>query len=115
MQADVASANIVGFQNVQVRSGSSLITPTFKNISQDTMDILDIQVKMADGSDFDPTKPTTFCNGAILLQKVSSEGNYLTTYRFYAYQTKSATKMGWYKVGTDGSETPVTAKGHPPK
>ena len=111
VHADVNSANVVGYQNVQVRQGSSLITPTFKNINQNTMDILDIQVKMADGSDFDPTKPTTFCNGAVYLQKVSEEGNYLTAYKFYAYQTKSVTKMGWYKVGTDGSETPVTERG----
>ena len=87
----VASANIVGYQYVTVISGTSLFTPTFKNVDASGFNLADIQPRKSDTEPFG-TAGATRCNGVIKINKISAEGNYTATYSYY----ETPSRLGWY-------------------
>ena len=81
-----------------------MLTPTFKTVAAESFDLTDI-TPMRDVSGvptaFANTLPTSMCNGAISIVKISSEGNYISAYYYFCTKAKN----GWY-AGTS-STTPV--------
>ena len=98
-KADVTSG-IVGYQQITVISGYSIFTPTFKNVDNTSFSLEDIQPLRNDGSEFG-TSMSTRCNGAIKINKISSEGNYTATYSYY----ETAARKGWYDNSGNKIET----------
>ena len=96
----IESANIVGYQQVTIPAGYTIMTPTFQNVDATSFDLTAVIPLRNDGSVFG-TDRTTRCNGAITIQKMSDSGNYTAAYSYYYMEGK----IGWY----DGSDTAVTA------
>ncbi|MBQ4440004.1 MAG: hypothetical protein II909_02545 [Kiritimatiellae bacterium] len=94
-KADVTS-EIVGYQAVTIKAGAyQLYTVTFQNIDDAVVDLTTIVPKAANGS-------TYTGNNKIRINKLASNGNYLTTYN---YRTS---KGGWCKSATAIEEGDVT-------
>ena len=89
VHADVTSANTVGYQLIDVCQNFSLFTVTFKNISTETYDLLDIIPCDASGNPF--TGGTSM--GKILVQKMDDTGKYLGAYNYLSVMGKWANGM----------------------
>lgn len=87
-QADVESANIVGYKYVPVAAGYSVFTATFKNCDATKVDLVDLVPSHLDGSAFASTE----CRGKVKVQCVDSQGDYGTTYSWYSNKSP----VGWY-------------------
>ena len=89
----MTSANIVGYQQITISAGNNIFTPTFKNISSETstFDLTDIQPLHQDGEEFG-TSGSRRCNGVIVINKISTSGNYTTAYSYFT----TTSKQGWY-------------------
>ena len=101
---------ICGYSHINVPAKNSIQTPVFKTIGQTEFSLADILVmKNVNGTPtpFDgsaTSKPTDWCNGAIVINKIKDTGNYDDTYNFFWTKTK----QGWFK-GTS-STTPIDPK-----
>ena len=86
-------------------SGNSLFTPIFKSVSNASFNLTDIQPRKSDTTEFG-TGGSTRCNGAIKINKISSDGNYTATYSYY----ETPARLGWYDNSGNQvtSENPVT-------
>ena len=91
MYGDAISSSIVGYQQVTIPSGYTIMTPTFKNVDETEFDLTSVTPLRNDGDVFG-TGLTTRCNGVIKVNKINSIGNYTETYSYY-YMTG---KIGWY-------------------
>ena len=88
-------ANVVGYQNFTLDKGTSFFIPTFKGVAH-TMTLGEIQCTQTNGVAWKTSgKPATKCNGDISLQKTDSDGNFLTTYKYFSV-TDTVPTPGWY-------------------
>ena len=77
-------------------SGYNIFTPTFKSVAtSESFDLTDILPLHQDGDEFG-TSGARRCNGVITINKISTAGNYTTSYSFYTMPAKS----GWYAGDT---------------
>ena len=99
-QADaVESSNIVGYQSVTVEAGYSCFTATFKNVGDGELDLSALIPGKSDGSAFATSGRTGTCAGKIIINKLSSDGSYGTSFAYYSTKTP----VGWYNVATGAS------------
>ena len=87
----VESANIVGYQNINIPSGYTIATPTFKDVTSGGFKLSQILPLHQDGDEFG-TSGSRRCNGVIVVNKINAEGNYTKAYSYFTL----ATKLGWY-------------------
>jgi hypothetical protein len=98
-QADaVESANIVGYQSVEIPTGFSLFTVTFENVDGGEYDLKNIKLLDENGAAIESS------NGKVRIQKMDSTGAYLTG---YPYRT---TRGGWCSGNTLLADGAVTFK-----
>ena len=99
--ADVQSANICGYQNIDIVPGYKFFTVTFENIADSTkFNLSDIKCTKVDGSAWLRTgAAANACNGAIYVQKIDAEGSYGQEYIYYGKNASDTFGPGWY-VGT---------------
>ncbi len=72
----VVSSDIVGYQQVTIKAKAyQLFTATFLDVEGDAYDIQGVKVVNADGTSYT-------ANNKVKIQKVSSDGNYGTTYNY---------------------------------
>ena len=83
--AELASANVVGYQELAVPSGSSMRTATFQALAGDYK-ISDIKVSGAEGG------------GSDYAQKINADGSWGDTY-YYLTEDGMGVDNGWYKDG----------------
>ena len=89
----VESANIVGYQNINLVKGFSFFTVTLKGIGADKMDIQQITSTQVGGEAWKTSgSGSTKCAGAIVVQKIGTNGAYLDQYEYYSTKTP----QGWY-------------------
>ena len=87
----VESANIVGYQNINIPSGYTIATATFKGVASEGFKLSQIQPLHQDGNEFG-TSGSRRCNGVIVVNKINAEGNYTKAYSYFTL----ASKLGWY-------------------
>jgi hypothetical protein len=87
----IESANTVGYQNIDIPSGYTIATATFKDVAGTGFKLSQIQPLHQDGNEFG-TSGSRRCNGAIVVNKISADGNYTKAYSYFTL----ATKLGWY-------------------
>ena len=92
----VTSANIVGYQNVQVDSYWSFFTPTFKNISKQSINIDELVPTLTNG-----VALTSVGKVKLQIFSDSTAGRYSTAYNWVA-------GIGWSLNGTDKHPDTVT-------
>ena len=97
--ADVESANICGYQNIDVINGYKFFTVTFENLSDaQNFKLSDIKCTKDDGSEWLRTGAgTKACNGAISVRKISTGGIYGTEYKYYGKNATDTFGPGWYE------------------
>ena len=89
----MTSANIVGYQQIELPKGFSFFTATFKDCNSATLDLQKISSVQTDGSAWKTSgSGKTKCAGNIRIQKIGADGNYLDEYLYYS--TKEP--QGWY-------------------
>ena len=97
-QADVESANVVGYQHVYLPKGWSFRTATFKTVGLESIDLTDIKpMRVNSGKiiDFDQSALGK-CAGAIYVRFIDAvSGNYGTTYKYYSTLGEDGEVNGW--------------------
>ena len=84
----VESENIVGYYDIPVPAGYSMVTPTFKTISSAPYDIQDIKVAGTGLSG----------DGDVMIQLISDEGEWVGEYWYYTKIGYNVAKDGWYDI-----------------
>ena len=83
----------MGYQNIDLASGFSFFTATFKGIGSSSIDLQSITSVQTDGSAWKTSgKSATKCAGDIIVQKIGTDGSYLDAYAYFS--TKET--PGWY-------------------
>ena len=101
----IESANIVGYQSVDVNTGYQFFTVTFENIADNTkFSLSEIKCTKTDGSAWLRTGAAANAyNGAIYARKIDAEGAYGQEYIYYGKNAADTFGPGWY-VGTRESD-----------
>ena len=91
-------STIVGYQQIALPKGFSFFTATFKDCSSATIDIQSISSVQTNGAAWKTSgSGSTKCSGAVVVQKVGTDGSYLDEYSYYSTKTP----QGWYdRTGT---------------
>ena len=97
--ADIQSANIVGYQNIDVKNGYQFFTVTFEDIADSTqVNVANILCKKSTGADWLRTgAPANACAGAIEVRKIDAEGSYGQRIKYYGKNAADSFGPGWYK------------------
>ena len=108
--ADVESANICGYQNVDVPKGYSFRTVTFKEVANsddsNVYDLLDIHPLQADGSEY-AASGASACNGAVKMNLMSDTlGHYGDVYQYFSTTTYDG--AGWYLGAKKSTSKKIT-------
>ena len=88
--ADVESANIVGYQNANVRQNLSVQLPTFEGVGSEGMDIQSIKPVLAEGEDIE--------SGDFVIQIFNATGRVTTQYPYVLGEDIDVGYAdGWYE------------------
>lgn len=94
--AEITSANIVGYTTIETRaSGSTMLTPTFVGVTSDvqcTLADLSVTGYSAPSYDEEEEEWVGGCNGAFVINFLTSTGTNEATYKWY----DNGVKTGWY-------------------
>ncbi|MBR4522958.1 MAG: hypothetical protein IKO64_01795 [Kiritimatiellae bacterium] len=109
----IESENIVGYQKIEVGTGYSSFTPTFKDVQGGELYLSSIVPTRTLSDSYATTGKNNTCKGKILVQLLSGGGDYSEVYYFYSTDPNNGTNYNkWYKlVGqtlTEIGETEVT-------
>lgn len=95
--ADVESANVVGYTTKDLRAGSTMLAPCFKDVAKGGIDLTSITV-----AGYDSEEGT---EGEVIVQILSAYGKTTASYYWYDVNDDGDIVRGWF----DGNDEPVEA------
>ena len=109
-KADVVSSEIVGYQEIEIPTGYSMYTVTFKDVAGGEFDLSTIKLLNSASKEMDDdnsTSPTQRSRAKVMFQKIDLDsGNLVST----SYDYTSRNQTGWRKDLTAISAGEVTFK-----